>query len=461
MTSNPYLLTADAIAPMDPALPPVLFNAGIIIMGDLITAVGEISDLRRTHGELPTDHLAGLLLPGLINAHTHLELSHLSPEKLNASPPASFPQWVSSLMANRPAPEQQEAITREAFSAGLRQSLTHGVTTLGDITRNAPITRDQYLREAQTKPQPRIISYGEVVALGKMRHRLTELLDAATQYPATTNPSAPPTDHGPRTTDYESRLTAHGSRLTPGISPHAPYTVEGPALRACVQRAIIKRLPLCMHLAELADEAAFLRDFSGSLGRDWDVMQKMDILDFGIPLYAGGPIRWAQLHGLLVNGPRDFPVLLAHVNYCDDAELSQLSATTASVAYCPRTRHYFGHDAVAPHRYRDMLAAGINVCLATDSLASNPDLDVLKEAQLLHQRDALDPTAALEMITRRPAAALGLADLAGSISPGKSADLVLFPIEVSSDVAPRTLLSELLDRTPIPKGVWIAGEGVT
>ena len=154
----------------------------------------------------------------------------------------------------------------------------------------------------------------------------------------------------------------------------------------------------------------------------------MDILDDNIPLYAGGPIRWAQLHGLLVNTPRDFAVLLAHVNYCDNAELAQLAAGNASIAYCPRTRQYFGHDAVTGHRYRDMLAAGINVCLGTDSLASNPDINVLKEAQLLHQRDQINPITALENGHPAAALALGLSDQVGSLTPQKSADLALFPL---------------------------------
>src|SRR5262249_9817141 len=156
---------------------------------------------------------------------------------------------------------------------------------------------------------------------------------------------------------------------------------ETPALEAILHRALLKKLPIAMHLAELPDEDAFLRDQSGPLGHEWDLMQKMDILDDQIPTFDGGPIRWAQFCGLLITDPRDLPILLAHVNYCDDAELALLAASHANVIYCPRTHHYFRHP---PHRYREMLAAKINVCLGTDSLASNPDLSLLREAQFLH-----------------------------------------------------------------------------
>src|SRR5262249_55954040 len=147
------------------------------------------------------------------------------------------------------------------------------------------------------------VSFGEVVSLGKMRGRLEGLLQAAV-------------------TGFEGDF---GGRFSVGISPHAPYTVEGPALRKMVAKASVTRAGIAMHLAEHADEASFLRDLSGPLGRDWEVMRKLDVLDDEVPLFDGGPIRWAQRWGLLIadaHSPplREWPVILAHVNYCDDAE---------------------------------------------------------------------------------------------------------------------------------------------
>jgi cytosine/adenosine deaminase-related metal-dependent hydrolase len=212
-----------------------------------------------------------------------------------------------------------------------------------------------------------------------------------------------------------------------------------------------------MHLAELAEEPQFLENQSGPLGRDWDVMLKMDILDDRIPAFRGGPVRWAQLWGLLVCDPqnpppRNLPVLLAHVNYAGNAEIAQLASARASVAYCPRTHAYFGHQ--TPHRYRDMLASGVNVCLATDSLASNPDLKILKEAQFLHQRDQLDPYVALEMITRRGAIALGMESHVGSLSPGKFADIIAFPLQPPG----KDLFPALVSQAPDPLTLWINGK---
>src|SRR4029077_13494527 len=129
--------------------------------------------------------------------------------------------------------------------------------------------------------------------LGKMRSRAPAMLAAASALPSELKTQ----DSGLKTQDS----------LFPGISPHAPYTVEGPVLRACIRQALIKRLPIAMHLAELADETPFLRDLSGPLGNNWDLMQKMDILDDRIPLLpgSGGPIRWGQLWGLLLSDARE------------------------------------------------------------------------------------------------------------------------------------------------------------
>src|SRR5204862_5225873 len=123
------------------------------------------------------------------------------------------------------------------------------------------------------------------------------------------------------------------------------------------------KLPLATHLAESADEAEFLARHSGNLMKVWDFVGGFDD---AVPKFEGGPIRYAEALGLL-----DRPTLLAHVNYCDDDELKILAAGKASVVYCPRTHQYFAHP---PHRWREMIATGINVAIGTDSTASSGDL---------------------------------------------------------------------------------------
>src|SRR6185295_10260201 len=97
--AEPFLLSADAILPMEPALPAVLHQAGLVVTGDRITAVGLLEDLRAQHGALPGQHHKGVLLPGFVNAHTHLELSYQSAAALQA---ANFPAWVARLIGAYP-----------------------------------------------------------------------------------------------------------------------------------------------------------------------------------------------------------------------------------------------------------------------------------------------------------------------------------------------------------------------
>jgi aminodeoxyfutalosine deaminase len=439
---EPLLISADAILPFSPILPAVVRDGAVVVEGDRITAVGERSELRRRFNELPANrvHVPGVLLPGFINAHTHLELSVVG-KSLHVY--RQFPEWVGHLMESIPKEAGLlESFVRTGVRSGASQSLAAGVTTVGDISRHIQFSRDELGRCVRKNviAAPRAVSYAEIVALGRMRDRLQGPLDAAIPVIQTQE---------------------QGSLLTPGLSPHAPYTVEGPALGAVVRRAIVKRCPVAMHLAEHREEADFLRDFSGPLGRDWPIMQPL--LDDAIPTYGGGPIRWAQLHGLLISDRRNpparaFPVVLAHVNYLDNTELSQLAASVVSVAYCPRTRQFFGHDEVTPHRYRDMLDAGINVCLATDSLGSNPDLSVLKEAQFVCERDRISGQLALEMITGRAADALGVAG--GRLLAENWADMIAMPLAVDAGESADSICRRLIHECAPPRAMWLAGRRI-
>src|SRR5207247_770680 len=197
------------------------------------------------------------------------------------------------------------------------------------------------------------VSYGEVVGMVGRRHVLGPRLAAALD------------------------VTATGPRTRRGVSPHAPYSVDADGYRRCLDAARREQLPLTTHLAESQDEAAFLAEHAGPFRALWDRMDAWDPLH-PPARFAGGPVRYAHSLGLL-----DYPLtLLAHVNYCDDDELLLLAAGRASVVYCPRTHAYFRHP---PHRWREMLAAGINACVGTDSRASSPDLNLLDDLRLVYR----------------------------------------------------------------------------
>ena len=389
---------------------PIIDDGAVRVERGRIVDVGRFADVAR--GSARVDDLGEVvLLPGLINAHVHLELSDLSPGER----PASFGAWVLRNMAARSVLGDRHATTiRAAALAGAAESLRFGVTCVGDVSRDCAITRPA-LRDGPL----RVVSFGEVLALAQRRTLLDKRLALATDG------------------------SARSDSLSIGVSPHAPYTVEPDAYRACFAAAVAGGLPICTHLAETPDEAEFLATHTGSLRAIYDALGTWDDR---VPLVTGGPIALAGRVGLL-----DHPTLLAHVNYASDAELDTLSRGRASVAYCPRTHAYFGHP---PHRWRDMLARGINVCVGTDSRASSPDLNVVDDLRLVRRQSPdVESRTLWELVTTRAAGSLGRDDV-GAIAVGIHADLVAF------EAASADPLDEILKGGRLPRVTWVAGDRV-
>jgi cytosine/adenosine deaminase-related metal-dependent hydrolase len=403
------LLHAAWVAPMDgPPIP----DAAVVFAEGLIIDVGQAKDVRARNPSAAVDDLGDVLLtPGLINAHTHLELSELTP----GLPPPSFADWLISLMSRLFDVRDPLIAIPRAVAAGIEQCLRFGVTTVGDIASSPNL-----VRPVLAASPLRAISFGEVRAMATRR---TELLPSL----------ASASDMRPAT-----------QRMSVGISPHSPYTVEPQGYQLCMEAAKQRHLMLTTHLAETPDEATFLRDHSGPLRHVWDWRGGWDD---AVPTFDGGPIRFAKSLGLL-----DTPTLLAHVNYCDEEELALLAVGKASVAYCPRTHAFFGHP---PHRWREMLARGINVCVGTDSCASSPDLNLLDDLRLLHRIAPEVPALTLwQMATSRAAAALGLAHIVGTIREGMAADLMA--MKVITDNA----LNGQLECSELPAALWISGRRI-
>jgi cytosine/adenosine deaminase-related metal-dependent hydrolase len=402
------LLTAAWVAPMDG---PILRDAGVVHEAGRIVAVGASASLKAAHPNAIVEDLGdAVVLPGLVNAHVHLELSNCAA----GEPPTSFVDWILSMprRVGRQLNERADALFAAATEAGIAQCQRVGVTCVGDISQQMHVTRP-ILRAAPL----RAVSYGEVIGLAKRRPRFDELL-----------PMALDEEHA-------------GDRLRIGLTPHAPYTVEPADIRRCLQLARERRLPLAIHLAETAEEREFVRAHAGPLRELWE---RLGHWQDSAPPSHDTPVEFAQALGLL-----DYPTLLAHVNYCEDDDLALIARGRASVVYCPRTHRYFGHP---PHRWREMLAAGINVAVGTDSCASSPDLNLVDDLRVLHE---IAPDIAVEtiweMATRRGAQAMQLEDV-GTLARGKAADFVAF--EARGD---DPLVEVLEDADRVPVGIWIGG----
>ncbi len=400
------ILRASVIAPMDRA--PIV--DGAIAFEDRIVDVGDARSMLSQHSDAKIfDVGESIILPGLVNAHAHLELSAFC----QAPEPKSFADWLLNLVprSTLSAADVQGMVER-GIPAGVEQCLRFGVTSVGDISKQCMFSRPML----QSGPL-RVVSYGEVQAMAQRRGLLDERFATATD------------------------LANESQWLRVGVSPHAPYTVEPEGYKRCLEFARREHRPIATHLAESPDEATFLEHGTGPFRELWDALNHWDDR---VPKYMGGPIRFARDLGLL-----DYPTLLAHVNYCDDDELNILARGKASVVYCPRTHRYFGHP---PHRWREMLARGINVAVGTDSCASSPDLNLVDDLRLLHEIAPVASVSTLwEMATIRAATAIGMADQVGSITPGKFADFTIFE-------APS--LKAILESHVTPREVWIRGDRI-
>ncbi len=380
-------------------------DGAVAVRADRIVAIGPSSAITFHNAEI-RDFGKAVILPGLVNAHVHLELSDLKPGEFGGK----FVDWLADVVRRGPpAGEPGAARIAEAVANGVRQCARFGVTCVGDISQRCAVTRP-LLRNGPL----RLVSFGEVLAMAGRRQLLDERLAAAADC------------------SWDSQW------LTSGISPHAPYSIEMEGYRRCLARAESEKLPLATHLGESPDESEFLANQTGPFRELWS---RIGGWDEHVPRFAGGPIRFAKEIGLL-----DYErAVLAHVNYCDDEELKVLASGRASVVYCPRTHSYFGHP---PHRWRDMRRLGINVAVGTDSCASSPDLNLVDDLRLLHQIAPDEPIEHLwEMATVNGARALGLSGEAGELRVGAAADFVVFP--TSGDEP----LKEILESDALPIAV--------
>jgi len=352
------------------------------------------------------------LLPAFVNAHTHLDLTHIGPRPYD--PRDGFDSWLKMILAERRHDDQG---IRDSVLRGVERCLAGGVVAVGDI---AGVGRTEPYEELRDSPLAGE-SYIEFFGLGDRQRdaaeSIAQLLDAH-----------------PR---------AHNNvRL--GLSPHAPYTA-GPDLYACAAAAA---RPVATHLAESQAERLFIERADGPMRTLLDALGVLDeraLEDFG---RGARPIAHLEL------ALRAHPWLLAHVCDITDDEIHFLRDADASVAYCPRSSAYFAHhDELGPHRYRDMLDAGVNVCLGTDSIvnlpmneSAPPTLGVLDEMRFLHQRDNADPLTLLAMGTVNAAAALNLDPDLFTLKPGKKAGLTTVRAAgpTIEDVLASTAQAELL-----------------
>ncbi len=366
------VLSADWVVPVEGR--PI--RDGAVSIGDdgRIASVGPADELGA--GERFPD---AVILPGFVNAHTHLEYTTYA----GFGDGLSFGPWIA-LHVERKARidfEEMEAISR----LGALECLRSGITTVGDCSFSGAAAT------ACAELGLRAVVYLEV--FGRDASAITDRFEPMRAHIA----------------------GALSDRVALGISPHAPYTCTLELYEACAELG----LPIATHLAESDEESEFLRTGGGT----WQAFAEMLV----------PPLGTTGIRALAEAGLLGSHMLAAHCVQADDEEIELLAAHDVAVAHCPRSNGYLGCGVAPLHALRE---AGIRVSIATDSPASAPSFDMFDEmrtaivsARARERRpDALSTSDALELATLGGARALGLDAEIGSLAPGKWADLTVLSL---------------------------------
>ena len=318
-------------------------------------------------------------MPGLVNAHTHLELTHHQDLIQRTS---RFTDWLSQLIRNH---KSESEWVDSAVYDGIEMSVAGGATTIGDIHgfgmsahthKNSPV---------------RTVVFFETTGFSPERtHIGVKRID-----------------------DYLASSPQKDALFQPAVSPHALYSTSATLYRYCLRLAQSRGLPLCTHLSETTDEIEFLASGTGAFANL--------LKAFGISMNEWSPPGCSPVQYLKDVGILECRPLLAHCNYLSDTDIGTLSASNASVAFCPRAHHYFQHTS---HPISRLIKAGVNVAIGTDSLASNWSLSMLDELKYLaNTQDGLPPHTIFDLVTINGARGLSL-ERVGKLEKGWYADVI-------------------------------------
>jgi cytosine/adenosine deaminase-related metal-dependent hydrolase len=396
-----------------PVAGPPLDRGTVTITGDTIVAVGP-------HGVRTADDDLGNvgIIPGLVNAHTHLDLSGAR-GLIPPTDPDHFTDWLRGVIAYRRTrtPEQVQG----DIHLGLDECLRAGTILIGDITSGGASW------DAVSHAKTRAVLFWEIIGLSEERFKAS--FDE--WYSKT----------GQSWDDDEAKVAIFPSSplCRWAVSPHAPYSANH-----LLSRTYLASGFAAMHFAESPAEIELLSSRSGPF--------TLFLSELGIWNPSDFNVDWSDFLLTSSYNSSSQTRLFIHCNYLPPDFPFKPQHT---VVYCPRTHAAFGHP---PHPFRAFLSRGVRVCLGTDSLASNPDLDILAEARFVRGRYPDFPgETLLRMVTLSGAQALGWADAAGSLEPGKSADFVAVPLPDRDAADPHELLFAA-DAPDAPRRTLFRGE---
>ncbi len=390
-------LAAQWVIPVEGA--PIDRGAILVGVNGRLQAVGPDSAVPRPHDAAYVDLEDAVILPGLINTHTHLELTGF--EDRFSEP--DFSVWIRRLRELKATRSPADFL--EAARRGLAACHAGGVTTVADTGDSGAVIRA--LAEAGASG----VAYQEV--FGPHPEQAEESL-----------------------VSLQSRVRDLGSlasgRVRIGVSPHAPYTVSGPLFKAVASWTRSEGLPLAVHVAESPAETQFVLAGSGPFAEAW--------LARGIPLPVSGgrtPVEWLAELGVLTQQS-----LCIHAVQVGASDIRRLADSGAAVAHCPLSNRAHAHGVAPLTAY---LAAGVRVGLGTDSVVSVGELDLLAEARVARALASLAAEETMELCTLGGARALGIDSETGSLRSGKWADFTVIRLRGKGTPVERVLASSRKD----------------
>jgi cytosine/adenosine deaminase-related metal-dependent hydrolase len=386
-----------------PVSQPPIENGAVVISGNKIRAVGSWAELQSQAGENILDLGEVILLPGLVNAHCHLDYTDMAGE---LPPPKTFTDWIPLITAAKTNWSYSEYA--HSWLHGAHMLLKTGTTTVADIE-----AMPELLPEVWDATLLRVFSFLEMTGIRAKRNPKEILREA-----------------------IEKIDSLSHARSSASISPHAPYSTLPELLRLSAGLARKRKWRITTHMAESEEEFEMFAHARGKMF-DWLKRNERDNSDCG----HGSPVKHFARHKMLGEN-----LIAIHVNLLAHGDAKLLGKHRVNVVHCPRSHAYFRH----PPFLRERLAnAGVNLCLGTDSLATTrkigkqkPDLNMFEEMRLLAASDKnISPAEILRMATVNGARALGLAGQAGELSENFSADLIAIPDDKKNDDAYEKVLA--------------------
>jgi aminodeoxyfutalosine deaminase len=361
---------------------PAIENGAVAISGNQIIDVGNFPEVSaRCSGQEIVDLGEQALLPGFINAHCHLDYTCL---RGKIPPQQSFADWIRAINAEKAKLSQEDYFA--SIDEGFAEAKRFGTTTIANLTAFPDLI-------SRIRTPIRTWWFAELIDV-RSPERANELIDLA----------------------IKSLKTSENR----GLAPHALFTASKDLYRCCEEIARCENILLTTHLAESREEMSMFRDGSGPLYEFMEnIARPMDDCGNQTPLekflgHPGGaslPSEW----------------IIAHLNELaeSDFELLERSTRKFHIVHSPRSHDYFGHSRFPFERLR---ALGFNICLGTDSLASNENLSLFAEMRAFQRSESgVSPDEILNMVTLNPAMALHQENVLGRIRPGFRADLISIP----------------------------------